>query len=189
MQTAYAVEINNTKKLSEPSAGFNRQGSIPPAPPGPYISTGLQDITAASTMAEMPSSSVKPSLDNKMPQVEVAKPVSSSEKASQNFTDVPMQTFSPDIPWPTNMRPTAQRYPDSWATNPNMPVYGNKQVRQRTPSIDANAQRPAAYMPNYGSSGYGYQMPNRYLPQDNAPSGYPVNRAPYPSDYQQGYPK
>lgn len=66
------------------------KGIIPPPPPGPYTSSALKDYSVA-----VPSSGYhtgrSPSRDN-------------------TVSPVPMARFSPDVPWPTNLRP-AQRQP------------------------------------------------------------------------------
>ena len=135
------------------------QEMIPPAPPGPYISTGLRDI------AEKISPVATSSSDNNVISTAVNKP---TERV--DMSDVPMEMFSPDRPWPVDIRSTNSQPSASW-----MPVGGNQQV-------------PNTYMPNYGSQGYGYQIPNGFVPQYNYPNGYPMNKMPYPSNYQQGYP-
>ncbi len=186
------------------------QGMVPPAPPGPYVSTGLRDISSKASPVVS-----SPSVDN------VATRPAVKPEVRVDSTDVPMEAYSPDRPWPKNLRPRSSQPSAGWAPDHGMPAYGNRQTNpaasqkthrapsynapatggymrnpglpymnnqrmQRMPSMGVGSQGANAYMPNFGSPGY--QMPNRFAPQNNYPSGYPMNRAPYPSNYQQGYP-
>ena len=156
----------------------------PPAPPGPYKSTGLSNITARRVPAVMPAPaenvSDKPA---NMPAVKLDSP------------EMPMAAFSPDIPWPTNLRPqntvTPHRYAPGYQAPRNNPPVDNRYrptVNQNVNLPYMNNQRSNVYGPNTGSSNYGYQIPSNVFPRYAHPSGYPMSRMPYPSSYQPSYP-
>lgn len=188
------------------------QEMAPPAPPGPYKSTGLRDISVEKPPVVMP-----PPASN-VPAKSARPPV-----VRKDSNEMPMEASSPDIPWPEDIRPLNPPSPVRSAPNYRAPApYGNKQVRpdiaqklygtqRNCPSLDKscryivnpntnvpymNGQRSpginhmgvGSYRPYAGPSGYGYQAPNRFIPQNSNPSGYPVNRMPSPSSYQQSYP-
>ncbi len=172
-----------------------RQVMIPPAPPGPYLSTGLDENNSAK----------KPSApDRKVENRSVTRPVLRSRP-----TEMPFAATSPDIPWPDNIRPANTLSPDRWThTNnkqvrptavqePRVPTYrkpaASYPVYSRSSNINVpymNKQQP--FMPNFDSPAHAYQVPNRSVPQNSYPPGYPskypMNRAPVSSDYRQGYP-
>ncbi len=68
---------------------------IPPPPPGPYASSALSDYSV-----------VVPSSAHRSGRHSYRRPVAQNKAAS-----VPIDMFSPDIPWPTNLRPQ-QRMPN-----------------------------------------------------------------------------
>lgn len=132
---------------------------IPPPPPGPYMSLALSNAK---------HHSFKRDLD---------KPGSGFETA-----DTPMETFSPDIPWPDNVR----------EPNPWVPKDGYRFVQ---PSALQNLNQAQPYvMPNtpYGYYSPGYRYPYyQYQPPTNYYYGAPVNpvnRAPYPTSNKPSYP-
>lgn len=156
----------------------------PPAPPGPYRSTGLSNITAKRAPAVLPAPaeniSDKPA---NMPAVEL------------DSREMPMAASSPDIPWPTDLRPQNTVTPhrsasDYQAPRNDLPV-DNRHRYMVNPNVNLpymNNQRSNVYGPNTVPSNYGYQMPSNFSPRYAHPSGYPMNRMPNPSSYQPSYP-
>jgi len=65
---------------------------VPPPPPGPYMSLGLNDFPVSETPFSQNSG---------RPQVQM------------DSSGVPIQTFSPDVPWPKNIRPTRRWMPEN----------------------------------------------------------------------------
>ena len=157
----------------------------PPAPPGPYTSTGLSDITAkhAPTATPVPVENI------------VDKPVS-IPAVKLDSKEMPMAAFSPDIPWPTNLRPlnsaTPHRLaPGYQAPRHNSPVGSNNHRHVMSPNVNSpymNNQRSNVNRANTGLPNYGYRIPSNFSPRYAHPSGYPMNRMPTPSNYQPSYP-
>jgi len=148
---------------------------IPPPPPGPYSSSALSDYSVPAP----PSA------------YHAARPGSHRSTNNAAATPVPMETFSPDIPWPTNLRPERRQpnyrgseqgfhpvkpfYGPMTKTNHGHYNYGNRSVSRRN-NTGMNASRwmpdmtmtpPGPYnnrlnyVPNYGSY-YGPQYGSRY---------------------------
>ncbi len=93
------ISHSRAQNFKFPNWPQHQQGNrviIPPPPPGPYMSSALSDYSVRT-----PSSGPRPG--KHMPR---RPPVSRNSSAS-----VPMDTFSPDIPWPKNLRPE-QRMPN-----------------------------------------------------------------------------
>ena len=156
----------------------------PPAPPGPYRSTGLSNITAKRAPAVLPAPAEN--ISDKpvnMPAVEL------------DSREMPMAASSPDIPWPTDLRPqntvTPHRSASDYQAPRNNPPVDNRHRYTVSPNVNLpymNNQRSNVYGPNTGPSNYGYQMPSNFSPRYAHPSGYPMNRMPNPSSYQPSYP-
>ncbi len=151
---------------------------VPPPPPGPYMSTALNDFTVKA-----------PALGRTM---------MNSPAAHHRASSVPMDTFSPDRPWP-ELRPT-----DRWK-----PENGYRYVAP--PAKPAHHAAPAYQPPMNAGPGYkhGYKSRHkRYTPkqmqpmpvtrdgsrrQYSYPPGYapranPAYRGQYPSPAKQRYP-
>ena len=117
---------------------------IPPPPPGPYNSTALSDYSVAA-----PANRVR------RPAPRRSSNYNASAKAP---AAVPMATFSPDRPWPKNLRPVP------------------RQPEQRVPGQGSHPAKPPSasfYAPkgnrNYGRSQKAYQRPYMNAPGMNAP--------------------
>lgn len=121
---------------------------IPPPPPGPYMSLAL---------SEARQHTFKRSVDE---------PANGFETS-----DASMETFSPDVPWPDNIR----------ETNPWMPENGYRFVQ---PPAMHNMNRAQPYAAP--SNNYGYGWPNRNnMGSQRGPAGN-VPNAPY-GNYSPGY--
>jgi hypothetical protein len=173
---------------------------IPPPPPGPYMSTALNDHSVQGR--SFGAGLNKPPVHHFDPSA------------------VPMDMYSPDRPWPDNLRPSNHWMPDKGyhfaspsvhkkpypATAPNMPVHSNYGYRPG-PAINPPGNWPtmntsgSRWMPSMGS---GYRNPypgntysgNLYPARPNGyqSGGYPpahpginvplnqapANQAPYP---------
>ncbi len=102
---------------------------IPPPPPGPYKSSALSDY---SVQAPVRRSAKQPP----------RRPPARNDSAA-----MPMDMFSPDIPWPTNLRPERQmpkRQPSA-----NGQHYVNERGVPNAPYAPAAGKRYGAYN-NYG---------------------------------------
>ena len=203
------------------------ENMIPPPPPGPYVSTGLLEAAEERpTTPDSPSyevinpSATSDAVDSVVSAPVVAKPAMTAPMPPAaprvEPNTVPMSTFSPDRPWPNNMRPMdvpAQAYQQAAPSRMQAPTfnnvpptynqgynrstgsYMNVPATQWAPPINAGPQGANGYMPIAPASQYGYQMPGNFVPKNNMPPnnmnyGYPMNRMPYPpTNYQQqGYP-
>jgi len=163
-----------------PSRKQVKRERVPPPPPGPYMSTALS------------GKSIKPpSFSNR-----VNKP-----KVTFDSSDVSMDTFSPDVPWPTNLRPSPSRWmPENGYQYVQPPANNNRQ--QAVPTNNQYGYRPQGPQMNWSgmrfnpnpanrlTNGQGMSMPdmrwsdNRArgsnAPANRVPSmGYPANRGPY----------
>jgi hypothetical protein len=147
---------------------------VPPPPPGPYMSLGLNDFPVRENTFD---SNMNPS------QIEV------------DPSGVPLQTFSPDVPWPANIRQTKRWMPENGYQYVKPPVEKkpNPDVRnypaynygyQRNPAMDWPRSGPN-WAPSMGAGPY------RYTPDYNPGYSSPANnnryqqgnsayRAPYP---------
>jgi hypothetical protein len=152
---------------------------VPPPPPGPYMSLGLNDFPVS-----------QPSFDSSLnkPEIEL------------DSSGMPIQSFSPDVPWPKNLRPTKRWMPENGyqyvepqaekkpypVVQSNNPAYNYNYGYQRNPNLDrpgpnwtpsmgAGPAWPYRYAPDYGS-GYSYPVNNNRI----QPGNY-TNRAPYPA--------
>ncbi len=181
-------EVPSDAQLSqEPMRGARKQGFalpqrqlesrkiIPPPPPGPYSSSALSDYSVL----------VPPSAFH------AAGPGQHRSTNNTAATPVPMETFSPDIPWPTNLRPERRQpnyqgseqgsrhvkpfYGPMTKTNHGNYNYGNRPVsRMNNTGMNASRWMPGMtmtppgpynnrlnYVPNYRSY-YGPQYGSRY---------------------------
>ncbi len=136
---------------------------IPPPPPGPYTSSALSDYSVAA-----PSPAYRAGRQG-------------ARRASNGnaVTPVPMATFSPDIPWPTNLRPE-QRQP-----NHRLSEQGGHHVKPFYGSVPSNnygnynyANRSAPYPSDRGMNTSRW-MPNMTM----TPPGPYNNRLNYMPNY------
>lgn len=151
--------------------------TVPPPPPGPYMSSALSDYSV-----KAPSFGRNP--DNYEQQRSANRPRSSV---------VPMDMFSPDVPWPDNLRQAKHKHkhqsPNRW-----MPENGYQYVNTHKMAPRSNNQQPPVQvrqqnqkrqyrgtnnLPNMNMNGSRWMpsmgfAPNR--PYSNAP-GY--NGSPY----------
>lgn len=183
VKTSLAEEVV-VNRLSVTPVDAGDVEMAPPAPPGPYRSTGLSNITAkrAPAVTPAPAENISDKPAN-MPAVEL------------DSREMPMAASSPDISWPTDLRPqnivTPHRFASGYQTPRNNPPVDNRQRYMVSPNVNLpymNNQRSNVYGPNTDSSNYGFQMPGNFSPRYAHPSGYPMNRMPYPSSYQPSYP-
>lgn len=162
------ANVNNTQ---QPMLGFPqwserkkaRREIIPPPPPGPYMSTAL------SSGSKGYSKSV-PSFGNQS-----RVPIKSSS--------MKMESFSPDIPWPTNLRPPTRWVPDSGyqyvapqaqpqlrpvappASRYNAPT-GGQFSYQRGPQMNM-PRMGGSNMPGWNQTGINQSRPNNWMPSMN----------------------
>ena len=122
---------------------------VPPPPPGPYTSLALDDFSVNKTSFADDSMRSVSKLDS---------------------TEVPMEVFSPDVPWPENLRPVKHWVPEndyryapppvinqSYPGTQNYPsnyrqVYGrstnmNWPDPRWKPSVEAGSRGPYSYSP------------------------------------------
>lgn len=119
---------------------------IPPPPPGPYKSSALNDY-AVPAPVHMPA-----------PVHRSIKPTSRQQAVHHDAASAPMDMFSPDIPWPTNLRPQ-QKMPEHRVSNNGQP-YAAPQAMTAPP------YQPAPYRslpkPRYGN--YNYERQSGFYP-------------------------
>ena len=189
--------------VAQAEDAFTAQGKIPPAPLGPYISTGLLDSETETPDAEAP-----PVEESPVQNSTAVTPVSGGDKktfvskptAQIESNKVPLEAFSPDIPWPADMRPSGSPSSARWMPNQMMPDSNRRQISSETRQQQSIPQQygPAYYRaPVPNKSAYSrrlaapqmnnQQMPNSYIPQNNFSSGYPAGNMPNPYYYQPGY--
>ena len=139
---------------------------IPLAPPGPYMSSALSDFPVETRFFGQG----------------INKPGLNQHVANFDSSKAAVQTFSPDIPWPVNLRSDTHRSAERW-----MPENGYQFVKPQlkkklypavpysSPLIGITHARPSSYVQNYAPA---YSNPA----YDSAvPSANTANRAPYPS--------
>jgi hypothetical protein len=126
---------------------------VPPAPPGPYMSTALSDYT----FKRVP-------FDDEL-QYEQAPPVNHS-----NSINSTMDTFSPDVPWPDERPGEAQRS-NRWVPENGYqyvdPVSGNVGVQQNAYGYDDRGWRGQ----NSQNRGMNVNAP-RWMPSMGNGAGY-----------------
>ncbi len=146
----YAEEKQNVMNSpQQPGSMRMDMEMIPPPPPGPYVSLAFSDAK------------------QHIPQASVADPAHGFETSGAS-----MQTFSPDVPWPDNIR----------ETNPWMPENGYRSVQ---PPMQ-NMYRAQPYAAPSNNHGYGYGWPNmNNMGSQRGPAGN-VPNAPY-GNYPPGY--
>jgi len=152
--------------------------AVPPPPPGPYMSLGLNDFPVSET-----SFNHGPN----RPQV----PLDSS--------GAPIETFSPDVPWPKNIRPTKRWMPEDGYRYVNPQVEKNLYPgMQNNPSGNYNYGHPATPYMGWPGANWAPPMgavpaaPYRYAPDydprynasansNRLQQANPAYRAPYPA--------
>jgi len=115
---------NRAQRFNFPGWPQQQQGSraiIPPPPPGPYMSSALSDYSVRAPAAG-------PRFGKHVPRRAPA-----SRKGS---APVPMDTFSPDIPWPKNLRPE-RRMPDHRVSGQGN-HYAKPKAMQKRPPVSPN---------------------------------------------------
>ena len=154
---------------------LNRQ-TVPPPPPGPYMSSALSDFSVKG-----PSFAINTDRD------ELNQPVSRVDPSN-----VPMETFSPDRPWPEQhadkkhkrdcppacspgrwMPENGYQYVQPHVTNKLYPVEKNRMPgSMKMPDMNWSGSR----LPSMGNAPYGpyphaptYAPGNDYAPRYNAP--------------------
>jgi len=199
------------------------QEKIPPAPLGPYVSTGLLESEVDTSVAESLPVEVVPAQNSP-----AVAPVPGDDKKTDNkkalvtkptvqldTNKMPMEAFSPDIPWPADMRPPLSQSSARRMHEQMMPGYGGRQLSTENRRQQNSQQQSRSFnyrapvtnhsdysgrlivpqaanqqmkkMSNTGQPGYRYQMPSSYLPQNNFSSGNPAGSMPNPYYYQPGY--
>jgi hypothetical protein len=178
--TAGSVDQDQYGKTNFPSWPVRQpvvKEIVPPPPPGPYMSLGLNDFPVSESSFESKAN---------RPQIEL------------DSSGVPIETFSPDAPWPKNIRPAKRWMPENGyqyvnpqiARQPYTAVQNNREYNynygyQRDPNIGWPGSKwapsispgPVAayrYAPDYGSAYNNSANNNRIQP------GNPNYRAPYP---------
>ena len=147
------------------------QEVIPPAPLGPYVSTGLLESDIDSPATETLPEEVVPAQN-----LPVVTPQSGDDKETDDkkafvtkptvqvdTNKMPMEAFSPDIPWPADMRPPLSQSSARRMSEQVMSGYGSRQPgtgnrRQQNGQQRHNNQqqsRPSNYRaPAANNSGY-----------------------------------
>ncbi len=126
------------------------QGSksiIPPPPPGPYKSSALNDYAVSA------------------PVYRSVKPAPRRQPVARDAASMPMDMFSPDIPWPDNLRPE-QQMPEH-----HMSGTGQPYARPRGSRPQAMLKPPGrpAVKPQYGHNQYGYNYGRQQGAYPNTP--------------------
>jgi len=107
---------------------------IPPPPPGPYKSSALNDYSVSA-----PAAPVKRSVQQQ-PQL-----------MRDDSASMPMDMFSPDVPWPTNLRPE-QPVPEHRLFNSGQ--HYTRSPSRQAPAMQGPSHNPAI-MQRYGNYNYG----------------------------------
>lgn len=135
---------------------------IPPPPPGPYMSLALNDFSVNKSAFGG---------DLETPEIEF------------DSSKVPMETFSPDRAWPSNLRPTKRWMPQNGYRYIQQDVNKNAPYARayRSPPMAADYQGPYNYAPNnapnYGSgfntqgNNFGVQSRNPATSAADVPPG------------------
>ena len=153
---------------------------IPPPPPGPYMSSALNDYSVSA-----PSFGIDPG------KYEAGRHAANRHDAFH----LPMGMFSPDIPWPKNLRPGGYDSPVRWLPE-NGYQYAKPHSYQQTyatpPPVMMHKPVSGAMNRNdnagrYGQYGFGPQVRqgmNNSAPRWTGPSARPYRgRAPYSGIY------
>ncbi len=154
---------------------------VPPPPPGPYMSSALSGHSIKA-----------PSFSHRF----------NKPRMAFDSSNVSMDTFSPDIPWPTNLSPPSRWMPENGYQYVQPQVSKNRQ--QTAPINNQNGYRPQSpqmnwsgmrFNPNSGNNSanapsmsmpdmrwpnnqpYDSKGPANWMPSE----GYPVNRGQYRS--------
>lgn len=174
------------------------QEIIPPAPLGPYVSTGLLESEVDSPATETLPEEVVPAQN-----LPVVTPQSGDDKETDDkkafvtkptvqvgTNKMPMEASSPDIPWPADMRPplsqsSARRMPEQM-----MPGYGGRQLstenrRQQNSqqqNRSSNYRAPVANNSDYPGRVAVPQAANQQM-QKMSNTGQPGFRYQMPNSY------
>ncbi len=127
---------------------------IPPPPPGPYISTSLNGYTVnVPVLGRIPSPRSLGLRNSGLHNPD------SRFGSRSGSTSTPMAMFSPDLPWPNDLRPS-ENMPHGW-----MPQGGYSQINPQ-PSTQT-MQRPTApaYWPSARHPAYNAREGQQYGPQ------------------------
>ena len=125
---------------------------IPPAPPGPYMSSALSDFSVEGSAFVRATS--KPAIK------------------TDSFDMPPMEAFSPDIPWPGNIESPQRWEPENGyqyvkprVKNKSYPVVQNRMPgRMRVPDMNW----PSSRLPSMGNTPNGaYPHAPNYAPRYN----------------------
>ena len=212
----FLASINVVQAEDAPAA----QEVIPSAPLGPYVSTGLLESEADTPAAEILPAELPPATDSPVVipvPTDNDKVFDTKPTVQVDTTKMPMEAYSPDIPWPADMRQPSSQSSGHWVPNQMMPGYDSRQVipenrrqysnqqQNRSSYYRAPVTNDSAYprrlnlpqsanqqmqkIPNTGLPGFEYQMPNTYVPQNNFSSDYPAGSGSMlnPYYYQPGY--
>jgi len=132
---------------------------VPPPPPGPYMSTALSGRSFKA-----------PSFSNQ------------TNKPNMTFdsSNVSLDTFSPDVLWPTNIEPPSRWMPENGYRFVQPQAANNSQ--QAAPGNNQYGYRPQGPQMNWSDNQYrGNNGPANWMPS----MGYPANRGqyrPYPGN-------
>jgi len=138
---------------------------IPPPPPGPYKSSALSDYSVNAPVSAYHS----------------GKHPSRRQVVHHNSAVMPMNMYSPDIPWPTDLRPE-RRMPDYRAPAQGY-HHAAPQVMQKSPPYGLGMNK------QYGNDNFGnrrtpYLNSSRWMPSMGmAPPGPYNNRWNYAPNY------
>jgi len=149
---------------------------IPPPPPGPYMSSALSDYSVRA-----------PSFGSYPGKLEQHNPAHRNDS-----TSVPMDMFSPDIPWPKNLRPGQYGTPNRWMPETDY-YYAPPQSAQKSFSVPPYGPPANNQYKNYYGNRYSpYMNGSRRMPSmgmvPQGPYGNGLNHAPnYGSNYDPRY--
>ena len=156
---------------------------VPPPPPGPYMSTALSDYSVKGSRFKHGVSRPEMGFDVVNPTID---------------------SFSPDIPWPDDLRTPRRWVPEKGYTFAPPPVkrnvtparpsnnnnygynYRPNGMNNMLPTMGFNSNKPRQLGPQNMPSG-GYSSGPRYPANNYGQSTKPVNRTPYPVSNEPGY--
>ena len=146
----------------------NRQ-LVPPPPPGPYMSSALSDFSVKG-----------PSFGVNSEELELNQPVPGAD-----LSNVPMETFNPDRPWPEQRRYKKRKQGCPPACSPGrwMPENGYQYV---TPHVNKAYPVEQNHMPGSMKAPDMNWSGSRLPAKDKVPDGRPYPYAPH-YDYAQRY--
>lgn len=138
---------------------------IPPPPPGPYMSSALSGFTVKGLSFSRDSSfdrDADSDFDSTSDEVNDSEFILDSSGTE-------MGRFSPDIPWPKNLKSKNTRLPNRWMPDSGY-RYVNPREQQKT---GTQLQNRHPFMGDFVDD-YGYRMPGDMFPK----SRFPKNRLP-----------